>query len=118
MTLTGGYRSAEQELILWDGALYRRVDDEGEWLKAERDRRHVRESEHVATEDLLHEGRVIKKGEVIPPPSVMPGYPIGINVYFPAPVDDHTHLVESGQARRVTNVDKLLKGRGHREPGS
>lgn len=116
MTVDGGYRSTEQELILWDGALYKRVDDET--ASTEHGDRRLVASELVANDDLLHEGRVIKAGEVIPPPSFTPGFPVGITVYFPAPIDGHDHLVESGQARRVTNVDKLLKGRSRRKRGS
>jgi hypothetical protein len=111
------YFSRDYEFILWDGALYKRLDKD-EHTKEE-DRRHLFESEHVATEDILHEGRVIKKGEVIPPPALnQGGFRTDISVNLVPDVNAHDRLVESGQARCVTNVNKLSKGRGHRGSGS
>lgn len=99
----------KHELILWQGGLYRRVDASEH--AAERAGRDLTESDLVATEDLHVDGLVVKAGEVIPPPSLTPGAPLSIAVYLPAPADDHDRLVETGQARRVTNVDKLFRRR-------
>jgi hypothetical protein len=93
----------DHELILWDGVLYRRVDDDER--AAERAQRHLHKSDLVATEEILHEGRVISEGEVIPPPALHQGFPFSIDVYLPTASDAHDRLVESGQARRVQRVD-------------
>lgn len=106
-------RAKDHELILWDGALYRRVDEDEH--AEERARRHLYTSELVADEDLLFEGRVIKAGEVIPPPPLDEGFPLDIAVCLPSPPESHERLVKTGQAHRVPIANRLVRRRRTRK---